>query len=146
MCRLVWPTQQAWQPGQEILYTTLLLSSSFTFSFKDQRKVFCFCKVATGCVGAFEHFNSLMKLSVGKLQYCIIKLTFASESQNFGYFLEEYLQMKVKGWLNLDCHHILLNLVLPIDIFYSFSIPGTLYQEILECTYSNTLFSVSYIF
>ena len=46
------------------------LNSSFTFGFKDGRKVFCFRNVTTGCIGAFERFNCLMKLSVGKARYC----------------------------------------------------------------------------
>ena len=46
---------------------------------KNGRSVFCFCNVTNGCIGAFERFNCLMKLSVGKPQYCIIKLTFAGK-------------------------------------------------------------------
>ena len=83
MYRLVWPTWQAWQPGQVILYTTLLLSSSFTFGFKDGRKVFCFGNVTTGYIRAFERFNCSIKLSVSKPWYCIIQLTFAGEFSLF---------------------------------------------------------------
>ena len=50
---------------------------------KNGRSVFCFCNVANGCIGAFERFNCLMKLSVGKPQYCIIKLTFAGKFSLF---------------------------------------------------------------
>ena len=59
------------------------LNSSFTFGFKDGRKVFCFRNFTTGCIGAFERFNCLMKLSVGKPRYCSIKITFDGEFSLF---------------------------------------------------------------
>ena len=90
MCRIVWPTWQAWQPGQVILYTTLFLSSSFTLGFKDGRKVFCFGNVTTGCIGAFERFNYSIKLSVGKPRYCIIQLTFAGDFSLFASSLSAF--------------------------------------------------------
>ena len=55
------------------------MSSSFKFSSKDRRNVFCFRNVTTDCIGAFEQFNCLIELSVRKPQHCIIKLTFAGE-------------------------------------------------------------------
>ena len=76
------------------LYTTLLLSSSFTLGFKDGRKVFCFRNVTTGCIWAFERFNSSTKLSVGKPQYCIIKSTFAGE---FSLFASSLLTFSLHG-------------------------------------------------
>ena len=72
---------------QVILYTTPLLSSSFTFGFKDGRDVFYFCNITTGYIGAFERFNCLMKLSVANPRYCIIKFTFAGKFSLFGSLL-----------------------------------------------------------
>ena len=56
---------------------------STTPELKDGRKVFCFRNVTTGCIRAFERFSCLMKLSVGKPWYYIIKLTFAGEFSLF---------------------------------------------------------------
>ena len=59
------------------------LGSSFTFGFEDGRIVFYFRNVTVGCIGAFERFNCLMKLPVGKPRYCSIKITFDGEFSLF---------------------------------------------------------------
>ena len=52
--------------------------------------------------------------------------SFIRESKNVECLLKEYLQIKVKELSNVDgprTPHILLNIVFPIDMFYSFSLP-----------------------